>query len=295
MTRMTRRLTLLPILALAAILCSEESRAQSTRSDDRGTGIATSMFGTYVRKGELLVYPFFEYYLDKNIEYKPIDLGYGLDQDFRGKFHASEGILFLGYGVTDWLAVEFEAAYIKARQEKSPDDPSSTPAVIEETGSGDVEGQLRARLMRETDQRPELFGYFEAVSPQQRDKLLIGTPDWELKGGFGLTRGASWGTMTLRAGAEYLLDESTFDLGEYAVEYLKRFSPAWRAYVGFEGAQSELSLVTEAQWHFTDFAFLKLNNSLGLTSKSTDWAPEVGIVFSAPRGGLGSQFGASAR
>ena len=26
--------------------------------------------------------------------------------------------------------------------------------------------------------------------------------------------------------------------------------------------------------------FVKINNGLGLTSKATDWAPEVGIVFS---------------
>jgi hypothetical protein len=32
-----------------------------TYLEDRGTGIPTSMFGTYVRRGELLVYPFFEY------------------------------------------------------------------------------------------------------------------------------------------------------------------------------------------------------------------------------------------
>ncbi|MGE5860715.1 MAG: hypothetical protein ACM34J_09190, partial [Ignavibacteria bacterium] len=31
---------------------------------DRGPGIPTSMFGTYIKKGELLLYPFFEYYYD---------------------------------------------------------------------------------------------------------------------------------------------------------------------------------------------------------------------------------------
>ena len=72
------------------------------------------MFGTYVRRGELLVYPFFEYYRDRNLEYKPVQLGYGLDQDFRGKYRASEGLLFTAYGLTDWLAVELEAAVIKA-------------------------------------------------------------------------------------------------------------------------------------------------------------------------------------
>ena len=45
---------------------------------DRGTGVATSMFGTYVRKGELLFYPFFEWYADADLEYEPRELGYEL-------------------------------------------------------------------------------------------------------------------------------------------------------------------------------------------------------------------------
>ena len=34
---------------------------------DRGAGVSTSMFGTYVRKGELIVYPFYEYYRDDDL------------------------------------------------------------------------------------------------------------------------------------------------------------------------------------------------------------------------------------
>src|SRR5262245_62098643 len=79
---------------------------------DRGTGIPTSMFGTYVRKGELLVYPFFEYYHDNDLEYKPSELGFGADQDFIGKYRAREALLFLSYGVNDRLALEFEASVI---------------------------------------------------------------------------------------------------------------------------------------------------------------------------------------
>jgi hypothetical protein len=49
-----------------------------------------------------------------------------------------------------------------------------------------------------------------------------------------------------------------------------------------EGTQDELELITEAQWHITDRIFVKLNNALGITSKATDWAPEIGIMFSIP-------------
>jgi len=283
MSIVARRVWLLGLgIVTAVVFNGPEARADDlpTRLRDRGDGMPTSMFGTYIQRGELLVYPFFEYYLDNNIEYKPSEFGYGLEQDFQGKFRSSEGIIYLGYGLTDRIAFEFEAAVVKARQEKSPDDPTAVPAVITEQGTGDIEGQLRVRLLNENERRPEVFGYFEAVSPRQQDKLLIGTQDWELKGGAGLVRGFSWGTVTGRAAGEYSVETSSFDLGEYALEYLKRLSPKWRVYAGFEGKQDELSLITEAQWHFSRTAFLKLNNGLGVTQKATDWAPEIGIMFS---------------
>lgn len=249
---------------------------------DRGTGLPVSMFGTYIRKGELLFYPFYEHYRDNDFEYKPAELGYGLDADFRGRYRANEGLIFLGYGITDWLAVEFEAAVIKATLEKAGGDPSATPAKIEESGSGDVEGQLRFRLLREGERRPEVFGFFEAVSPQQRHKVLIGTPDWEFKLGAGVIKGFLFGTVTLRAAVDYSVDESKAELGEFAVEYLRRLSPAWRVFLALEGSQDEGSLIAEAQYHFTDSIFLKLNSGFGITSKAIDWAPEVGVMFSLP-------------
>lgn len=249
---------------------------------DRGPGIPTSMFGTYIKKGELLLYPFFEYYYDNDIEYKPEELGYGLDQDFRGKYRAYEGLIFLSYGFTDWLALEFEAAVISAMLEKAADDPSALPAKIEESGLGDIEGQLRVRWARENEDFPEIFSYFEAVVPNQTDKLLIGTPDWEMKLGSGVIKGFHWGTITLRGALEYSFEESKFDAGEYAVEYLKRLSQTWRIYLGVEGTQDEIELITEVQLFFTDNIFLKLNNGIGITSKATDWAPEIGVMFSFP-------------
>ncbi|MGH9261054.1 MAG: hypothetical protein ACRD08_14350, partial [Acidimicrobiales bacterium] len=156
---------------------------------DRGTGLPTSMFGTFIQRGQVLLYPFFEYYHDDDFEYSPAELGTGPDIDYRGKYRASEGLIFVGYGLTDWLAVEVEAAVISASLEKSPNDTSATPARIEESGLGDVEGQLRARILEETAGRPELFGLVEVVARTQPDKVLIGTQDWEFKLGIGATKG----------------------------------------------------------------------------------------------------------
>jgi hypothetical protein len=202
-------------------------------------------------------------------------------EDFRGRYRAKEGLLFLGYGLTDDIALELEAAVIKASLEKSPSDPSALPTRLGESGLGDLEGQIRWRLRKETASRPELFSYFEAVVPHHRDRPLIGTEGWELKLGTGLIRGFSWGTLTARLAVEYdTSSSSSFDLGEYALEYLKRVSPSFRFYLGVEGSQDEVSLIAEGQWHLSRRAFVRFNSGFGLTSKATDWAPEVGVVFS---------------
>jgi hypothetical protein len=65
-----------------------------------------------------------------------------------------------------------------------------------------------------------------------------------------------------------------------AVEYLRRLSSQWRFYGGLEGSQDEIEAITEIQWHFASFACLKLNTAFGVTSKATDFAPEVGVLFS---------------
>jgi hypothetical protein len=257
--------------------------AATAQEPERGSGIATSMFGTYIQRGELILYPFYEHYHDGNAEYKPEEFGFPGSQDFRGRYRANEALFFLAYGVGENVAVEFETAAIRAAFEKSPLDSSAMPRRIAEGGLGDVEGQIRWRWKRERGNRPELFSYGEAVIPHAKDKLLIGTPDWEFKFGTGAVRGFTWGTVTVRAAIEYSrASSSPWDIGEYAVEYLKRLSPKWRVYAGVEGTQDELSLIAEAQLQISRRAFIRLNNGFGLTSKATDWAPELGIVFTLP-------------
>ena len=266
-----------------ALRAQDDPEALPEYLKDRGTGVATSMFGTYIRQGELIIYPFYEYYKDDDIEYSPDEFGIPGTTDFRGRYRAHEGLVFLGYGLTENLAFELEAAGISAEFEKSPDDPTAVPEMLKESGLGDVEAQLRWRWKQETASRPEFFNYFEVVFPTQKDKFLIGTRDWELKAGIGLIKGFSWGTLTLRGAVEYAAEStSEFDIGEVAFEYLKRLSPSWRIYLGLEATQDELSAITEAQWHVSKNIFVRLNSGFGLTSKATDWAPEVGVVFTIP-------------
>lgn len=246
---------------------------------DRGPGNPTSMFGTYVEEGELLVYPFFEYYYDQDAEYSPEELGYGPDVDFRGRHRASEGLIFLGYGLPIGISVELEVAVIHATQYKSSEDTTGMPEKLTESGLGDTQTQINWSWLRESTGRPELFSYLEVVYPLQKDKVLIGTSDWEFKLGTGLIRGFSFGTLSFRTAVEYDRSEDTLEAGEIAIEYLKRVSRSWRIYLGVEGAQDEWELIPEAQWHLTNRMFVKLNSAVGLTSKATDWAPEVGVMF----------------
>ena len=247
---------------------------------DRGTGIYTSIFGTYVRHKELLVHPFFEYYLNNDQEYQPSDFGDGPDEDYRGRYRASEELLFIGYGLTDWLAIEFEAAIIQATQYKSPEDNSSMPAKFYESGIGDVQSEFNFRWQKEGAHRPELFSYFEIVYPTQGNRKMIGTGDWEFKLGTGFIRGFHFGTITVRTSIEYPLEDGKLSWGGFAVEYLKRLSHKWRIYVGVEANQDEVEFITEAQWHINNRIYFRFNNGFGISSKATDWAPDVGIVFS---------------
>lgn len=269
-------------VAIAGLVTATAAVAQSSidRTRDRGTGVPSSMFGTYVQEGEFLVYPYYEHYRDSDAEYKPSELGFEVNRDFRGRYVAHEGLVFLGYGISENVLLELEAAVISASQERSPDDPSAMPQKLEESGLGDVESQLRWRWTRETDSRPEFFSYFETVFPFQRTRRLIGTQDWEFQLGTGLVRGFAWGTVTLRVAAGYDKAEDAAEIGEYAVEYLRRISSRLRIFASAEGSEDEIELITEAQVFVTPDLFLKLNNAVGLTSKATGWAPEVGIMFS---------------
>ena len=268
-------------LWLAAPLAQAQSRDETLAPylGDRGPGLPTSLFGTYVRRGELLVYSFYEYERNNAEEYHPSELGVPGETDYFGSLVSHEIDLFVGYGLTDRLALEFEGQlYTKADFKKAPNDPTAVPARLSESGLGEIEGQLRYRWAAETERRPELFSFAEVVFPLQRDKLLIGASDWVGALGFGAIKGWSWGTLTARASLSY--EEGGLQAGEYALEYLKRINPRWAVVCALEGAGEDLSAIGEVQWFFSPHARLKLNSGFGLSQKVPDFAPEIGIMLS---------------
>jgi hypothetical protein len=247
---------------------------------DRGDGVPTSLVGTYVGAHQLLVYPFYEYTINADQEYKPSELGYGLEHDFRGQRVDHEALLLISYGLNDRVAFELESAvHAWATQRKSVSDSSAMPTHLSEDGFGDTQAEVRWKWAKETVRRPEVFSYFETVFPLQKQRVLIGTSEWELTQGFGLIKGFGFGTLTARASVSYTSADQQVVFGEYDLEYLKRTSPHWRWGLSVEGEQDELECIPEAQWHVRPNAFIKLNTGFGLTSKTPDLAPEVGAVF----------------
>ena len=260
---------------------TEAADAEPEYLADRGRGLPTSLFGTYVRKGEWLVYPFFEYTRTSQFEYHPSELGFTGDTDFFGKLTETENLLFVAYGMTDRLAVEVEGAiHTRATLDKAPEDLSALPDRLEESGVGDVQTELRWRWSEETQSRPEMFSFLEIVFPNQRDKVLIGTQDWEYSLGYGVIKGHRWGTLSGRVTLVYDQADGDLGLGEYGIEYLKRISPSWRLVTALEGESDEVSAILEAQARLGRHLVLKLNSGFGLTRQAPDFAPEVGMIFS---------------
>ena len=295
------RSRLAPALFLvAAALLGGAAAAQSpgeatlpAHLTDRGTGLPTSKFGTYVRPGEWLVGPSFEYVKNRDFEYDPAGFGFPAPEEgFHGRYQASEARAFLAYGLSDRLAIELEAGAIRASLRKAADDPSGLPEENRESGLGQIRARLTGRLLAERGHRPELFGYVEALVPHEEKKPLVGTPDWVWNGGLGAIRGFRWGTVTVRAGIQYDRSSATpLDFHEYAVEYLKRLSPKWSLFLGYLVLEGDEAYVTsELQWSPSPSVVIKLGNRKGVvssalsaTSNSADWAPAVAVYFRFPR------------
>jgi len=265
------------LLAAPAVSIAEELPSYLA---DRGRGVPTSLFGTYIEEGELVVYPMYEYYSDKDEEYQPNEFGINDGTDYFAETTENEFLIFLGYGLTEDIILEFEAAVYTSKEfDRDSDDLSGTPDKIEESGLGDVEGQVRWRWNRETESKPEYFSFFEYVLPLQDNKQIIGTQDWEFVFGFGAIKGLTWGNLTGRLSAAWDDGERKLEMSEYAIEYLNRLSPSWAVVAAVEGEDDEVSFIGETQHALSDSATLKLNLGVGVTDKATDIAPEVGVLF----------------
>ena len=279
MVKQCWRHVLVGLTALALSPAGASAQDLPSYLRDRGTGMSLSQFGTYIRPGEVIFYPLYEYYYDHNLEYEPGDFGYPSRRELRARrYEAHEGILFLGYGLSENVAIEFEAGVISAEFLGAAADTFPTAGYMQESGINDVEGQIRWRWNRETATKPEWFSVWETVFPTGKKHSLIGTSDWELKFGGGLVKGLSWGTITARLSLEYSAGENTFG-NSYSVEWLKRFSDNVRVFAMLEGSDDEIALVPELQWFMTRKVLLKLSPGVGVTSKATDFAPEIGLMF----------------
>ena len=285
---MSRISRLYYVVPLGVLLQPSPSSAQEPLPDylkDRGPGIPTSLFGTYIESGQWMLYPFLEYEKNDEEEYSPAELGYPRpgfvgEEEFFGRSTQREAVLFLGYGLSDALAVEFEAElYASATLDKSPLDTSPVPARLEESGFAGAEAQLRWMWRQETPERRAMYSFFEVEFPFQDTKVLIGAQDLEFAVGTGFIRGYRWGTLNGRISLAYDGEENKVEFGEYALEYLKRLNDKWRLVATLEGEDDEVSAIGEAQLTLRPGAILKLNSGFGVTERAADFTPEVGVLF----------------
>ena len=283
---MGRLCTALLIGLGAAPLAAQQDTLQPPLRD-RGPGVRTSEFQTYIQRGQLFVIPSASYVKDHNLEYSSLNEGSGIGQqnDLTGSFHSGSAQLLLAYGVTEWLAFEVEASYLDAHFDRSPQDTTGTQP-INESGLGDFAVQARMRFLRERGSRPEIWGSLEFIPAANQDKLLIGDAPSDLKGEIGFTRGYQFGTMTFKTTIEWNHVDQHWDLGETSIEYLRRLSTNWRLMAALEGGETgapdEFVFVTSLQWRASRHAVVGLANSFGFMEKSTDWEPQVGIRFELP-------------
>ncbi len=268
-------------LATGAPWAKAQGSGQPDYLRDRGDAIRTSMLATYIKPKEFIFYPFYEYTKTSNYEYKASDLGFVGDVDYLGKKVDQEYLVFLSYAWNDSWMFEFESAlHAKAKFTKAADDPvAAVPREIRESGLGDTEVQVRWRYAKETETRPEITFMSQAEFPLQRKKKILGTQAWGFGVGVILTKGYSFGTMSLRGQINHDRGDRETKFGEYAIDYLKKLSPQWTVALTLEGEESELSVIGELQYALSSNATLKLNLGQGLTKKDRQTAPEIGVLF----------------
>ena len=282
---MRRKLVGLAVLAACAAGLWQASPAFSQETQpfylkDRGPGIPTSMFGTYIQKGEWIVYPFFEYYLDNNLEYSPNEFGFSARPGFPRKVPGQRRPRVPRLrDLTDRLAFEVEAAMIRASLEKSPDDPIGHARQADRIrASATCRSSSTGCGPRRLERRPGFFSYAEVVFPHHKTKYLIGTPELETKAGIGHHQGLPVGhdhrEGGRRAGRRRLRPRRD------RRRVLQAAVAGFCVYAGFEGTQDEIEFIAEIQWWLSDTVRFKINNGFGVTSKATDWAPEIGLMIS---------------
>ena len=275
-------LALATLTSICCLAIGNAVAAQPVWLKDRGAGVTTSLFGTYITKDEWLVYPFYEYIKATREEYHGSELNGVGETDYLGELEEHELGLFIAYGIDEDLAIEFEAiVYGDVRLDKAADDNSSgIPNRISESGFGSVETNLRWRIRRETAELSEIFLNFEIEYPLQKNSLLLGAQDWEFSVGIGRVKGYSWGTLTPRISIAYDRAEDEVKIGEYALEYLDKVSDSFRWVATLEGEESDVSMIFETQWRLNNTSFWKIGSGFGVTGDAEDFSPEIGLMMS---------------
>lgn len=272
--------------ALTAPVAGQATTWSASQPGDRDPGTATTLSGVYVARGELRAFLSYERVTNHGFEYSPNELGVPSGADYQGDLRASQGVIFLGYGLTDAISFGLEASIARVTLRKADDDTSALPDETRQSGLGGVHVEGTWRFLDESAGRPELFTFVEVQLPHDRSKRLTGTENYVILPGIGLSRGFGWGRLIARVSIEYDTgSESALDFGEWSVEAYRVLSSAWRLSAGLEGQiggsnnLDEVWLISDLDWKLGDRLALRFHNGLGLTAKTAGWSPEVGLLI----------------
>ena len=87
------------VLGITMTTVAQQQDSLPPHLRDRGRGVRTSEFQTFIQRHQLLLLPSSAHIRDHNLEYNPLDWGYGNQTDLRGKFR-NQADAIATYGVT---------------------------------------------------------------------------------------------------------------------------------------------------------------------------------------------------
>ena len=271
----------LSLIALALVLAPPSAASVADGAPE--PGVPTSLAGTGIARQELLVIPSFEHSRNRGFQYNPEEFGYGPGHDYHAERRTTEGTVFVGYGLTRNVAVEFEAGRGAVELRKSADDTTAMPARLRESGTTGVTARISWLMRPESAGRAAWFGFVDASLPHDRARSLIGRRGVSWLVGVGAERTSRWGTVSARHSFEWdTASISPLDWGEFAVSWNRDVRRHTRATGAIEGQLDEIWLVLQVDQALGRRLSARFRNGVGLTRTASGLAPEAGLMWRLP-------------
>jgi hypothetical protein len=235
-----------------------------------------------VSLGQLTAYPSFRRFENRGFDYSPDEFGFPLEEDFKGDYRASQGALFISYGLSADLSVGVRATVANARFRKASSDHSGLAGETTESGLEELSAEVAWRFSGNDGGPTELFLLTQILAPHDGDKLFLGQDGVMILPRLALIRTLSWGLLDGRLGLEYDSgSETPFDVGRWSLHALGGLTGSLDLGGGFEGQIGgannfdEVWLTTYLQWSARPNLMLRVSSDFGVTALTRGWSPQI--------------------